>query len=446
MTTLSARLPESPAAAGPPPVTPIDLATGLAARPRTRAETGLGEAFLADLLAKHLFEGGVLDLRDLTRRSALPGAIVESVLAFLRAEGRVEVRGRSGEGPALRYALTDRGRSSALEALARDGYVGPAPVPLEQFRATVEGQTIRSCTVTREGVRTAFADTVIRESLLDQLGPALHSGRAMFVYGAPGTGKSYISRRLARLLGGHVLVPRSLAIGDSVVQYFDPSVHRVVQADRDPSGVRLSEGHDARYVLCERPVVVTGGELTLDMLELQYDAATRRYRAPLQLIANNGMLIIDDLGRQRVAPVDLFNRWIVPLEEKRDFLSLQNGQHFAVPFDVALIFSTNLNPLDLADEAFLRRIGYKIRFEFLDPGEYRAIWRQVCEHRGIACDERLVTMVLDDLHGPQGVPLLPCHPRDLIELALDHARYLGEEGITDEGLRWAWGSYFIRLS
>lgn len=420
----------------------------LAPRPVNLQDTGLSDLLVADLLIKHLYEGGVLDLGQLSERLALAGSILQDLLAFLREEGQVEVRGRCPDSGALRYALTDRGRSSAAQALQRDGYIGPAPVPLDQYEKIIEAQSVKHCQVTRDEVHAAFADTVIREALLDQLGPALHSGKAIFIYGDAGTGKSFISRRLARLLGDHVLVPSALAVKDNVIQYFDPSYHRLVNNDDiEPTsgGIHFSQGHDPRYRLCQRPVVITGGELTLDMLELRFEAATKRYRAPLQLLANNGLMLIDDLGRQRVEPVDLFNRWIIPLEDKQDFLVLQSGQHISVPFDVALAFSTNIDPLQLADEAFLRRIGYKIRFEVSDRDEYRAIWKQLCEARGLGFDEALLNQVFEELYAHNDISLLPCHPRDLFDLAQDYGHYHGRESLSPDALRWAWTNYFVNL-
>ncbi|WP_070990013.1 AAA family ATPase [Halofilum ochraceum] len=415
------------------------------ARPLTTDDTGLGEGYLADLVVKHLYGAGVLDLGELAARMALSGALLEEVLGFLRTEGQVEVRGAVNHSGLLRYCVTDRGRASALEALARDGYVGPAPITLADYQLMVKRQSAKADSVTRAAVHRVFADTVIRPELLDRLGPALHSERAMFLYGAPGTGKSFIARRLSRLLSGSIFVPHAVMVADKAVRCFDPGLHRVAPDEASGSPVALKEGFDRRYVRCQRPIVTTGGELTLDMLDLQYDEATRVHHAPPQLKANGGLLVIDDLGRQRVDPIDLFNRWIVPLEEGRDFLALRNGQHFEVPFDLTLVFSTNRDPLELADEAFLRRIGYKIRFDAMTADAYTAIWRQECERRGLEFDPAIVEYVIADLHGHDQVPLLPCHPRDLIDLAVNRSRYTGEETLTPEAMDWAWGTYFVRL-
>lgn len=430
-----------------------DATTGSAAarrapRPGTVAETGLSLLYLGDLLVKQLLEQGVLDLHQLSGESALAGSVVEEVCRFLREEGRVEVRGQAISG-SLRFALTDRGRASALEAFNRDGYSGRAPVTLEEYNERVREQALSLVGIRRDTVMAAFADTVIDPALLDQLGPGLHSGRAMFIHGHAGTGKSYIARRLVRLLEGEVLIPHAILVGGKAVRCYDPAVHHSLEdpADSAPSlQLYLENGHDPRYVRCHRPCVVTGGELTMERLEVQYDAATRIHQAPVQLLANNGMLVIDDLGRQRMSPTELFNRWIVPLEERHDFLALSNGYHFSVPFDVALVFSTNLDPFTLADAAFLRRIGYKIRFAPLERDAYLAIWQQQCEFQGLPFELSLAEYAIDELHAHFGVPLLACHPRDLLSLAQDQLAYRGGGAPDRETLTWAWQTYFGDVS
>ncbi|CRI64967.1 AAA ATPase [Thiocapsa sp. KS1] len=416
--------------------------TDLAPRPGSLRATGLPENVLPDLVGKHLAEAGVLDLAALAQRLGLLGSLVEEVLGFLRAEGRVEVLGAQGGSPFVRFGLTDRGRIAAASASARDGYVGPAPVTLPEYRRVVDAQSVRLYPLTRVQVHSAFADTVIRPEVLDRLGPAVNSGRPVFIHGEPGTGKSYIARRLSRLLGPPVLVPYAILFGDSVVRCYDPGVHRPVDEGVVARSLMLCEGFDPRYVLCERPVIVAGGELTLDRLDLAFDPATRLYQAPLQLRANNGLLVIDDLGRQRLPAVSLFNRWIIPLEENQDHLSVKTGQLFTVPFDLVLIFATNFNPLELADQAFLRRIGYKVHFKESSPEDYAAIFEQECEKRGIIYNPGLVSYLVDGLHGPRGVPLLACHPRDLLGLAVDYVTYTGEP-MGEPALLWAWDSYFV---
>jgi hypothetical protein len=419
----------------------------IAPRPQCLEDTGLSLTSIADLVSKHILSAGTVTLTDLSKRTALTGTILEKVLAFLRQEARIHVTAGQQPGSPLRYSLTERGRTSALDAQLRSGYVGPAPVPLKDYAEVARAQTVHDRAVTRDAMQAAFNDLVLRQSVLDQLGPALNSGRAIFIYGPAGTGKTYITRRLARLFRQDVLIPHAIAINDLTVAVFDPMLHSTIASDTGQSDSLVNEGHDPRYVRCERPTLVSGGELTADMLDVQYDAATREYTAPLQLKANNGLFIIDDMGRQRVEPETVFNRWIVPMEERKDYLSLGSGRHFSVPFDVVLIFSTNQHPLDLADEAFLRRIGYKVEFGYLTAAEYARIWQDTCREAGIVFDSAVLDFAIEELHAKDEVPLLPCHPRDLLGMALDQAAYLEQpRQINEEHVRWAWRNYFVSPS
>lgn len=415
-------------------------------QPRTVAETGLAEVLLTDLLCKHLFDAGALDVQRLSERMGLAGAVIDELLAILRRDMRVEVLGQSSGSNALRFGLTERGRSSARDALSRSGYIGIAPYPIERYRELLKAQTVHHCSVNAARMREAFKGTVLHDELLDQLGASMNSGRAIMIYGPPGTGKTYISSRLIRLFDEHIWVPAAICINEVVIEVFDPQLHIRVDEDVRPT-LRLDQAHDRRLLHCKRPVIVTGGELTLDQLDVRYDPFTRQYFAPLQLKASNGMFIIDDLGRQRMAPAELLNRWIVPMENRTDFLNLGGGRHVELPFDVILIFSTNLNPLELADEAFLRRIGYKVRFDYLNRDEYEQIWRQELEKLGIPFDSLLLRYVIEGLHQPENVPLLPCHPRDLLGMAIDRKRYLGRDGgLTPQDMEWSWHNYFVKLA
>jgi hypothetical protein len=420
-----------------------DLNTrALAPRPESLVATGITTNALLDIAEKHLFEGGVLTLRDLVQRMALTGKLVEELLALLRREGRVEVRAQTPDDPGVRYGLTERGRGSALAALASNGYVGPVPITADCYADVVRRQSVRQQRITRSAMLDKFADVVLDPNMLDRLGPALNSGKAMFVYGEPGTGKTYITQRLARMFADSCLIPHAIAVGDTIVRIYDPSVHTRIEASG--SSVLLNQSHDPRFVLCRRPIVMTGGELTAEALEVQYDPATRQFRAPLQLKANGGMFILDDLGRQRVPPETILNRWIVPMEEGVDYLSLQSGQHFSTPFDVVLVFSTNLSPSELVDDAFLRRIGYKIRFDSLGETQYHAVWRGVCEHYDLPYDGAVCQHVIDRWHRPTETALLPCHPRDLIRMALDYSTYMQlDVKLSRESLDWAWNNYFV---
>lgn len=416
-----------------------------AARPRTIEETGLSISFIAKLILKHLHVNGIADLHQLCERIALSGSILETVLDGLRKQNHVEILAATNASKGLRYALTDKGVAEALIALGKSGYTGPAPVPIEQYRTTVAAQSIQNCKITRPDVQKAFQDTTVDPHLLDQLGPAMHSGRAILIYGLPGTGKTYICKRLTRLLGESILIPYAISVGESIIQIFDPVIHIPVNENTGSINFNLQQGADPRFIECLRPVAISGGELTLDMLEIDHDKNTRLSQAPLQLKANNGMYIIDDLGRQRVPPVDLFNRWIVPLEEKHDYLSLDTGKRVQIPFDVILIFSANINPVELTDEAFLRRLGYKIRFAPVNKTQYVEIWHFYSRELQLNCPDSLLDEIFER-YKKERRPLLPCHPRDLLGIVRDQCQYEGDAGMaTPERLRIAWDTYFINL-
>jgi len=419
----------------------------VAPKPLTIKDTGLNLHFLAELLTKHLFDGGVLTVKQLGERLALPGTIIEKILAFLRQEAEVELRSNLGSDVlGLHYALTNKGLRSAQQALMKSGYIGPAPVPLKQYVPTVLSQSVHRRSISREQVLAAFKHVTIKESLLDQFGPALNSGRAMFIYGPPGTGKTYITQHLRPLFEDHCLIPFAISVDETVIQVFDPAIHNRVGSQSTQPTLLFEGSHDARYLLCQRPIVISGGELTLDLLDVRYDPSLRQYQAPLQLKANNGIFIIDDMGRQQVSPLAIFNRWIVPLEEKHDYLTLSSGRHFEVPFDLVMVFSSNINPLDLADEAFLRRIGYKIHFGHISKAEYEEIWEQECVKRDIPFNDKVLSYVFDSLYSARKTPLLPCHPRDLLGIADDMNRYIGHGSDVDEArISAAWDNYFVKL-
>ena len=428
-----------------PPTQDSLIRHSFAARPRTIEETGLSYDFIANLICKHLHVNGIADLHQLCENIALSGSILETVLDGLRKQNHVEILAASHISKGLRYALTDKGVTEALTALNKSGYTGPAPVPIEQYRAAVKAQSIQNCKITRANVHKAFQDTTIDPQLLDRLGPALHSGRAIMIYGLPGTGKTFICKRLTRLLGESILIPYAISVGESIIQIFDPVVHTPVKENIDSTNYHLQQGADPRFIECLRPVAISGGELTLNMLEIDHDKNMHLSQAPLQLKANNGMYIIDDLGRQRVPPIDLFNRWIVPLEEKHDYLSLDTGKRVQIPFDVILIFSANINPVELADEAFLRRLGYKIRFAPVNKTQYVEIWHLYANELQLNCPDSLLDEIFER-YTKEKRPLLPCHPRDLLGIVKDQCEYEGDAGIaTTERLQIAWDTYFINL-
>lgn len=274
------------------------------------------------------------------------------------------------------------------------------------------------------------------------VGPALNSGRAIFIYGLPGTGKTYVSRRLVRLFDTPVFIPHAVSIGSQIIQVFDPIIHNPVNNQQD--NLLLNSGYDNRLVLCQRPEVVVGGELTADMLEVTKDATHKINRAPLQMKANNGILLIDDLGRQKVSVDAILNRWIIPLEEKIDYLSLSSGDHFEIPFEQVLVFSSNIHPAKLADDAFLRRIGYKINFGPISEENYSTLWHEQCEKHGLESHSETLNYVFYRLHNPCNVPLLPCYPRDLVAMCSNQISFYQQQPIiTPELIQTVWDCYFV---
>ena len=411
--------------------------------PSSIEDTQLPAGFLAQLACKILFHAGPQRVSDLAARIKLPASIVESVIDFLRRERLCEVTSTS-TGMSLVFALTDLGRVRAEEYLRISQYAGPAPVSHDAYVRQVRLQTVADIAITRTDVEHAYSGIVIRRAITDRLGAAMNSGRALFVYGPSGAGKTFVVEQLSKLLAGAVFVPHAVLVGDHVVQVFDALVHeRVTAAAEDAVPLLRRNTCDQRWVLCRRPMVLAGGELTLDMLDLRFDPGTRFYSAPPQLKANNGLFVVDDLGRQLVKPQDLMNRWIVPLDRRVDYLALHTGEKFLVPFDVIVVFSTNLDPAELADEAFLRRLGYKIHVGPIDAREYREICRQVCASLSLRYSDAAVDYLLARFER-EGRALLPCTPRDLLGQVRDQMRYTGiAPELTPDLLSWAWDNYFV---
>ena len=419
--------------------------------PRTVEETGLPFLFLVELLVKVLFQRGQLHLPELAAYVKLSLVVIDPVIAFMRLEKMCDVtrRGASGTDADIHYQLTDSGRQRALECLARNAYAGPCPVPLAAYNAQVVAQSVASMHVTRADVRANFDGIAVNPKVLDQLGSAMNSGRAIFIHGAAGSGKTYLAERLSGLLQGSIAVPYAIMVDGEVVPFYDPVLHVPDgEARQAPVGIEKIVQLDARWVRgVRRPAVLTGGELTLDMLDLRFDSVTRLYRAPPHLKANNGIFIIDDLGRQRCSPLELMNRWIVPMDRAIDFLSLHNGYSFQVPFDVVVVFSSNFLPERLSDAAFLRRLGYKIEVPALSESEYEQVFCQTCSKYGVAFDAPAFQYLLHQLHYRCNVALLACYPRDLIRQVRDLARYEGTDLVLNETvLEWAWNNYFAGAS
>jgi hypothetical protein len=369
----------------------------------------------------------------LRERLKLPHMVLEPVFRQLRQQAYLDVKGMQGND--YIFGLTATGKTLAAERATICAYAGPAPVSVEAYDRAVRKQAAR-VRVSRDSLRQAFGDLVLPESLLDQLGPALISQKALFLYGPTGNGKTSLAERLLRVYHDAVLIPYALEISGYVITLFDPMLHRPL--------AEQPEGLDARWVLCHRPSVMAGGELVSEMLELRSDASSGIYAAPLQMKANNGILVIDDFGRQVMSPRDLLNRWIVPLDRRVDYLALHHGQKLCIPFEVMVVFSTNLDPSELADEAFLRRIHNKIRIEPVTKECFHEILVRALDERRMSCDGATAAYVAD-LCLRHGDALKACYPADLCDILIWRSEYEGRAPeVTPGELDRAAEMYFTR--
>lgn len=424
--------------------------------PTTLAECGLQLGHIADLVLKQLYLHGTLLGGDIARATRLPFSIVDEALRTLRDQKCIEVASGDLVGRvSYRFALTELGRARARELFEHCRYVGPAPVPLEQYVEQCQLQHVTGASCTMAGLRATFSESVIRPSLMEELGPAVCSGTSIFVHGPAGNGKTLISKGLGRFLneqGGEIYVPYAIQAESSIITLFDPGIHRTTDdlpavraegAAETPSYV-VPEGHfDNRWRRIRRPVVVTGGELTLDMLELQYNESGNFYNAPLHIKANGGVFLIDDFGRQLVRPKDLLNRWIVPLEERVDYLTLITGRKFMLPFEQLIIFSTNLDPRELVDDAFLRRIRHKVRIESPDRDMFTEIFQLTCQQHQLEFKPEVVDLLFSKYYDQGRVPR-SSDPRDLVQIVDSICRFYEQpvtlnERLIDEAARRFFG-------
>ena len=412
--------------------------------PATVAEAGLHPDTLSQLLLKTLIAGEASG-SQLADRLKLPYSLLEAMVQHARVEKLVEVRGTSGAGSAgFRYVLTDLGRDRAQQFMDICRYVGPAPVPLAQYNAYVRACMTARNAIDQEGLSKGFENLIVSRGMLDQLGPAVNSGKALFLYGAPGNGKTVVAQGIGSALGSDMYVPYAIDVDGQIITMFDPVNHQRSASAAETLSVIAGASQDQRWEKIRRPVVVVGGELTLEMLDLSFNSIAKFYEAPIQLKANGGVFVVDDFGRQRIPPRDLLNRWIVPLESRVDYLTLHTGRKFEVPFNVFIVFATNLKPESLADEAFLRRIPYKILAKNPTVDEYCRIFELNCRKRGLAFDPVMVEYLERRYYKPRNLQMRACHPRDLVEQVVDICRYQDRElAITRELLDMACGSYFL---
>jgi predicted ATPase with chaperone activity len=409
--------------------------------PTSLAEAGVLESNLEQLILKYLLARGDAEGRRIADQVKLPFRLVEPVLESLKTDQSVAYRRGTEAGDYL-YALTDRGRAQGRNFSRDCTYFGACPVPLDDYIASVKQQTVEGQKPRREELLHAFSDLLIGPGMLDRLGPAINSGRGMFLYGFPGNGKTSIAERVTAAFGKYIWIPRAVDIDGDVMRVFDPMSHEVEMPEVN-SGLLDHSGYDKRWIRIRRPTLVAGGELTMEMLEVQSNPSSNINEAPLQMKSNCGTLVIDDFGRQKMSIDQLLNRWIVPLEKRFDFLNMPSGKKIQVPFDQLVIFSTNLEPRDLVDDAFLRRIPYKI--EVLNPSEadFRQLFKIMCGVLKIPYREEPIDYLIRQHYLPIERPFRNCQPRDLLLQVQNYCRYHDREvELRDEYFDFAVENYF----
>jgi hypothetical protein len=403
--------------------------------PEEIADTGISEQFLCDLALKHVAMLPEPTTTAVAERINLPRTLTEDLLQSLYREKLIEVKMQSAIG-STRYAMLDHGWDRLARLLSISGYVGPAPVSLRDYSHMMKLQSIPSNTASIDTVKKAFHDLILPDSLLQTLGCVINSRRSLFLTGLPGTGKTAVAERINNALDGGIWIPYAVEIDGQIIRVFDSHCHEPLSADETPIDF------DRRWVLIHRPLVVVGGELTLENADLTWSEAAKFYEAPFQMKSNGGTLVIDDFGRQRVAPQDLLNRWIVPLERRVDYLALHTGKKIEVPFEQLVVFSTNLDEKDLADQAFLRRMGYRARVEPPTPAAYTSIFRYQASKRGIAVEQSVLDHILAK-YRTERRQMKGCEPRDILDRATDICKFenVGMK-LTPHIVDIAWRNYF----
>jgi predicted ATPase with chaperone activity len=392
--------------------------------PHSLEEASLSPTLVEQLILKNLYFRGEVLGRDLAKVLGLRFSVIEPVLEFLKRTRFIEVKRSTGFGAVSSvFATADTGRARAKEYLESNQFVGPAPVPLRDYIEAVRRQKVSRGWMTREVLEKAFAEAVVTDEFFSSLGPAVNSFKSLLIYGKPGNGKTFLAEQLNRTETEPIFIPYVVEADGQIIKVFDSLYHGKVEDEEEKHLVENEPKYDMRWARCRRPFLTTGGELTLNMLDLMYIESAKIYDAPYQLKANNGMYLIDDFGRQQITPAELLNRWIYPLDRGVDYLTFHTGNKIEVPFECFLIFSSNLNPSDLGDEAFLRRLEYKMYMRNPNEEEFAAIFYDYCRMMKIECPMGLLTEVIFDQYKKVGRKFRRCHPRDVISVAIDLIRF-----------------------
>lgn len=409
--------------------------------PKDLDEAGLSETLVEELILRYLLGRGEAPGRMIANQVKLPFLMVEPILNRLKYEQMTAYRGATKVNDYI-HVLTDQGRDRARQYNHRTTYFGAAPVPLHDYCQAVKFQSVETQRPRREELLSAFKDLLVDKKMLGKLGPAINSGRGMFLYGYPGNGKTSIAERVTQAFGRYIWIPRALSIDGEIMRLYDPLTHEPAPLDRK-EGILNDAGIDDRWIRIKRPTIIAGGELTMDMLEVRRDPETNINEAPLQLKSNCGVLVIDDFGRQKMRVDELLNRWIVPLEKRFDYLNMSSGKKTQVPFDQLVIFSTNLQPKDLVDDAFLRRIPYKIEVENPSEAAFRKLFEIMCPRMGMPYKADVIDYLVERHYKPTSRPFRNCHPRDLLLQVKNFCLYHDIEiELKNEYMDFACDNYF----
>ena len=414
--------------------------------PESIEDTGIPVAVIEQLILKFLYFRGELLGREMGSLLGLQFSMIDELLETLKRQHLVGVKKSLGMGNSSGiFALTETGRSLAREYLENNQYAGPVPVPLYQYSEVVRRQRLAENWLSPAALKSAFKHLVVEQDILARIGPAVNSNKSFLIYGQPGNGKTALAEALFRVESTPIYMPYAVESQGNIVQLYDPIYHQKIDDEEyDSVAMNAAGGFDRRWFKCRRPFIITGGELSLDMLDLSYNKVSKVYDAPFQLKANNGIYLIDDFGRQKASPAEILNRWIVPMERHVDYLSFQAGGKMTVPFEAFLIFSTNLRPDQLGDEAFLRRIQYKMFLRSPGKPEFVQIFERFAESRMLDCDPAVIQAFVDKHYVQGGKRYRRCHPRDVISHAIDIINFESlEKALTEDVLDRAFDSCFV---